>query len=134
MHTNQSGIARGYYDWGDVHACNQCMHQKFCWPDDFFSEVCIAPELPEETGGYRKPSPRFEEEMITKFDLDSRQCWVVGDKWIDPLTGLTAGMRGALVKTGKSIDENTYEKARQSDVPIYDSLAEFVIEEIQINE
>jgi len=23
MHTNQSGIARGYYDWNEVHACNQ---------------------------------------------------------------------------------------------------------------
>ena len=134
MHTNQSGIARGYYDWADVHACNLHMHHEFGWPTDFFSEVCISPELPEEAGGYRKPSPRFEEEMIIKFDVDSQQCWVIGDKWIDPQTGLSAGMRGALVKTGKPIDKNTHEKARQADVPIYHSLAEFLIEEIQINE
>ena len=39
MHTNQSGIARGYYDWEDVHACNQRMHQEFGWPKNFFSEL-----------------------------------------------------------------------------------------------
>ena len=48
MHTNQSGIARGYYDWTDVFACNHKMHQEFGWDEDFFTEVCIAPESPEE--------------------------------------------------------------------------------------
>ena len=47
MHTNQSGIARGYYDWSDVHACNLRMHHEFEWPEDFFSEICIAPESPD---------------------------------------------------------------------------------------
>ncbi len=36
LHTNQSGIARGYYDWEDVYACNQRMHEEFGWPTDFF--------------------------------------------------------------------------------------------------
>ena len=25
LHTNQSGVARGYYDWSDVHSCNERM-------------------------------------------------------------------------------------------------------------
>ena len=41
------------------------MYQAFEWPVDLFDEVCIAPESPErEVGGYRKPSPKFELEMI----------------------------------------------------------------------
>ena len=48
MHTNQSGIARGYYDWTDVSACNHRMNDEFGWTEDFFTEVCIAPESPEE--------------------------------------------------------------------------------------
>ena len=70
MHTNQSGIARGYYDWSDVHACNKKMFQDFGWPKDFFTEICIAPEEPTATEGYRKPSPKFEFEMIEKSVLE----------------------------------------------------------------
>ena len=37
LHTNQSGIARGYYDLEVVYACNQRMHQEFGWSADFFA-------------------------------------------------------------------------------------------------
>ena len=132
MHTNQSGIARGYYDWSDVHSCNSRMYEEFGWPEDFFCEVCIAPESPEEKEGYRKPSPRFELEMIEKFDLDPSKSWVVGDKWIDPQCGINAGMRGALVKTGKHVDNNTKEKSREAKVPIYPDLPSFVSSELTL--
>ncbi|MDG1138175.1 MAG: HAD-IIIA family hydrolase [Opitutales bacterium] len=134
MHTNQSGIARGYYDWSDVHACNIKMHQDFGWPDNFFSEVCIAPESPTETGGYRKPSPRFEQEMTQKYELDPSQCWVIGDKWIDAQTGLDAGMGACLVRTGKSIDEPLYRLAEQNKVPVFQDIKEFVRQRVLISE
>jgi D-glycero-D-manno-heptose 1,7-bisphosphate phosphatase len=130
LHTNQSGIARGYYDWKDVYACNQCMHKEFGWPADFFAEVCIAPESPEEKIIYRKPAPRFELEMTEKYGLDPSSCWMIGDKWIDPQTGLDAGMRGALVRTGKPIDQALEQKAAQKKVFIYKDLAEFVTKKL----
>ena len=132
MHTNQSGIARGYYDWSDVHRCNERMFEDFCWPDDFFAEICIAPESPDELGGYRKPSPKFEEEMVEKFNLNSKECWVVGDKWIDPQTALACGMQGALVRTGKPIDKSLEKKAAVHQVGIFDDLAQFVSEELNL--
>jgi D-glycero-D-manno-heptose 1,7-bisphosphate phosphatase len=79
---------------------------------------------------YRKPSPKFELEMIKKFNLVPHGCWVVGDKWIDPQTGLNASMKGALVQTGKPIDENLQKKAESAGVPIYKDLAEFAAKEI----
>ena len=57
--------------------------KNFGWPSDFFTEICIAPESPDEIEGYRKPSPKFEIEMTKKYDLEPAECWVVGDKWID---------------------------------------------------
>ena len=132
LHTNQSGIARGYYDWSDVYACNAKMHRDFGWANDFFAEVCIAPESPDETEGYRKPSSKFEKKMIKKYDLEPSQCWVIGDKWIDPETALNAGMKGALVRTGKPIDQSLEEKAASHEVKIFEDLAEFVSVEINL--
>lgn len=126
MHTNQSGIARGYLGWEEVNACNQRMMESFSLPADFFAETCIAPELPEEKDGYRKPSARFEKEMILKFNLNPSKCWVVGDKWIDPQTGLNAGMQGALVMTGKPVNELVKKKAKQNEVPIYKDIPAFI--------
>lgn len=132
MHTNQSGISRGYYDWSDVYACNAKMHFDFGWADDFFAEVCIAPESPDEAEGYRKPSSKFEDEMIKKYDLESSQCWVIGDKWIDPKTALNAGMTGALVRTGKPINQSLKEKAASHGVKIFNDLAEFISVELKL--
>ncbi len=132
MHTNQSGISRGYYGWSDVHACNSRMYNEFGWSEDFFADVCIAPESPEETGGYRKPSPKFELEMIEKYNLDLSESWVIGDKWIDSQTGLNAGMRGALVRTGKPIDQELGLKAAKHNVPVFEDFAEFVGLELQL--
>jgi D-glycero-D-manno-heptose 1,7-bisphosphate phosphatase len=126
MHTNQSGIARGYYDWSDVHACNDRMHHEFEWPEDFFSEICIAPESPDQVGGYRKPSPKFENEMIEKYDLSPSNSWVIGDKWIDAQTALNSQMNGALVRTGKPIESSMEKKAENQKIKIFEDLSEFI--------
>jgi D-glycero-D-manno-heptose 1,7-bisphosphate phosphatase len=134
LHTNQSGIARGYYDWDDVRACNLKMLKLLQLPENFFDEICIAPEWPAKEGGYRKPSNRFERETIDKRDLEPSECWMVGDKWIDAETGLLAGMRAALVKTGKPIDDDTRSKTIDSNVPIHSDLLEFVERELRLQE
>ena len=51
--------------------------------------------------------------MIAKFNLNPSLCWAVGDKWIDPKSGLNAGMKGALVETGKPIDNALRRKAKE---------------------
>jgi D-glycero-D-manno-heptose 1,7-bisphosphate phosphatase len=132
LHTNQSGIARGYYDWSDVYACNAKMHREFGWEDDFFTEVCIAPESPDEERVHRKPSSKFEEDMIAKHNLDPAQCWVIGDKWIDPQTALNAGMKGGLVRTGKPIDSALEKKAAENRVKIFDDLNHFISVELKL--
>ena len=55
---------------------------------------------------------------------------MIGDKWIDPQTGLDAGMRGALVRTGKPVDQALEQKAAAQKVSVYTDLAEFVTKEL----
>ena len=110
------------------------MMRDFGWPINFFTEICIAPESPDETEVYRKPSPKFEFEMISKYGLNESKCWVVGDNWSDSETGLKAGMRGALVRTGKPIDRELEALAKKRKVPIYKDLGEFLESEIIVND
>jgi len=126
MHTNQSGIARGYYELEDVHACNQRMLELYKLNADFWDGICIAPENPEgEELGYRKPSQKYELEMVQKYNLTPSLCWMIGDKWIDVETGLRSRMNAALVRTGKPISTETEKLASVQNVPICQDLSSF---------
>ena len=126
LHTNQSGISRGYYDWDDVHACNQRMLELLNLKNDFWDGICVAPESPDEKEtGYRKPSEKYQLEMISKYGLTPSSSWMVGDKWIDAETGLKAKLNGALVKTGKEIGQEVNKLAQEKNVPICEDLLSF---------
>jgi len=62
-----------------------------------FTDVCIAPEHPDQPAVYRKPNPRFINESVERHGLDRSQTWMVGDKGIDVEAGLNAGINVALV-------------------------------------
>ncbi|HWA85174.1 MAG TPA: HAD-IIIA family hydrolase [Opitutus sp.] len=97
LFTNQSGVARGFHTLDDVAACNARLLELLALPAPGFTDVCIAPEGPDDPVVYRKPSPRFILEMIAAHDLDPAQCWMVGDSASDVHAGLNAGLRSALV-------------------------------------
>ena len=127
MHTNQSGITRGYYGMEDVHACNRRMLEMFNLPDDFLMKCASLRKIVLWLMGCMcKPSPNSELEMISRYELPPDQCWMVGDKWLDAETGLNAGMKVALVQTGKPMDGALCEQAKSNAVPIFPSLAECV--------
>ena len=131
LHTNQSGISRGYYDWDDVHLCNKKILELYKLPSDLWDGVCIAPESPKgKVLGYRKPSNKFQLEMISKFNLIESECWMVGDKWIDVETGLNSKMNAALVRTGKKISNNLEILAKNNRIPVCDDLSSFTKEYI----
>ena len=94
LHTNQSGVGRGYFTMKEVGAVNRRMYELLGVEEDFFDEVCIAPDDPNAIGPdtFRKPSPRFAREMIERFELDPARCYYVGDSVCDVETGLAAGM------------------------------------------
>ena len=73
MHTNQSGVGRGYFAMDRVNAVNDEMYRLMGLGANPFDAVCIAPDDPSAplTPSSRKPNPRFELEMIEKYGLDS---------------------------------------------------------------
>lgn len=125
IHTNQSGIGRGLYTLDAVRRCNVRMDELLGLPLPIFTDICIAPEGPDDPVVYRKPSPRFIHESIAQHALDPKQCWMVGDRTGDIETGLAAGIRSAAVCTGK-YDAAAWATLAFPDVPVFPSFVEFV--------
>ena len=68
--------------------------------DDIFDAICVATERPDEPLRYRKPSPRFAEEMVKRYAAYGRRLYYVGDSPSDLVTAVNAGGLGLGVRTG----------------------------------
>ncbi|MGE9295505.1 MAG: D-glycero-alpha-D-manno-heptose-1,7-bisphosphate 7-phosphatase [Puniceicoccales bacterium] len=126
MVTNQSGVGRGYFTIDDVHACNRRLLEMLDLGEDLFAGICIAPEHPDEPGEYRKPSPKYLLEMITRDQLDPAQCYMLGDRRSDWQCGLNAGVNPVALRTGNDFDSKAEALIAEHGIPVWDSLAEFV--------
>src|SRR5512135_1517252 len=125
LFTNQSGIGRGYFTLDDTLRCNARMEELIGLPAPLFTDVCIAPEAPDQPQHYRKPSPRFILESIARHDLDPAQCWMVGDNKADVAAGQNAGIRIATVCTGKFTAEQ-WSAMHIPGLEVFETLREFV--------
>lgn len=126
MFTNQSGISRGYHTIDDTMRCNQRMLELLNLSKDFFTEICIAPELPTDPQVYRKPSPRFILEMINKYNLDPKLCWMIGDHLNDLTAGINAGINTAWVQTGKPRSDDVEAYLQTHSIPVLSQLSDLL--------
>lgn len=125
LFTNQSGIGRGLYALEDAVRCNARMEELIGLPKPLFTDTCIAPEAPDQPQQYRKPSPRFIHESIERHGLDAKSCWMVGDNKADVEAAKNAGIRCAVVCTGKFTAEQ-WAAMKIPDLSIFPTLLEFV--------
>lgn len=100
LHTNQSGVGRGYFTMQDVHACNDRLIALLGLGGVPFQRICIAPEHPDQPSEYRKPSPRFARELAAELGCDTSELCYVGDRGSDLATAAAADALGIGVSTG----------------------------------
>ena len=100
LHTNQSGVGRGYFEIGDVIDCNNKMIELIGLGQNVFQEICIAPDYPPEEKTYRKPSNLFANELIKKYDLDKKLIVYIGDSISDLKTARNIGCDAYGVMSG----------------------------------
>ena len=104
--TNQSGIARGYYQEEDFHNLNQWMLTRFDDQNVDILNVFFCPHGPESNCKCRKPQPGMLLEARDKFDIDMKNSWMIGDKESDVCAANAAGISNTiLVKSGHTINE-----------------------------
>lgn len=123
--TNQSGVGRGYFSLADVEAQNRKMLDLIGLGSDLFTRICIAPERPDEPPVYRKPSPRFINEMLAEHALAAEAAWMVGDSPADWRAGLNAGIRAAAIVTDPAA-EHEQKRRLALGVEGYTSLLDWV--------
>jgi D-glycero-D-manno-heptose 1,7-bisphosphate phosphatase len=122
--SNQSGVNRGYFTLADVEAVNRRMIELLDLGPTPFTRICIAPERPDEPSRYRKPSPRFIEEMLAEFSLSRESSWMIGDRPSDWEAGLAARVRVAAI-TAASPQAEWESRRLTLGIPGYASLLEW---------
>lgn len=92
--TNQSCVGRGYATIDQVNATNEKLESLLLEenPGAIIDLTLVAPDHPDKAGPRRKPKPGMIYEAVEKFNLDISQCWIIGDKINDPMTGIEAGI------------------------------------------
>jgi D-glycero-D-manno-heptose 1,7-bisphosphate phosphatase len=108
--TNQSGVARGYFDEGFVREIHRVLDERVIAAGGRIDGFYYCPHYPDATiAAYRqscecrKPKPGMLLRAAGELSLDLSRSFIVGDRWTDVEAGRAAGARGILVRTGFGI-------------------------------
>ena len=118
--TNQPVIARGECTFEELDNIHKKMETELGRKGAFLNDIFFCPHHPHK--GYlgevpelkidcdcRKPKIGMLQRAADKYNIDLTQSWYVGDTTIDIQTGINAGMRTVLVKTGEAGKDGKYD-------------------------
>jgi D-glycero-D-manno-heptose 1,7-bisphosphate phosphatase len=113
--TNQSGVARGYYDEAAVHRLHRFVDNELATAGATIDAYYLCPHHPRHgIGPYRtecacrKPLPGMLLAAASDLGIDLSLSWIVGDKAADVEAGIAAGCRPLLVRTGYGAAEANF--------------------------
>ncbi len=99
--TNQSGIARGLFDFATLNAIHQTMHAAVLQAGGRINAIFFCPHAADSDCECRKPKPGMIREIARRMNVDLAAVPVVGDSLRDLQAAAAAGARPMLVLTGK---------------------------------
>jgi D-glycero-D-manno-heptose 1,7-bisphosphate phosphatase len=105
--TNQGGIGRGMYGWGEYHSVMERITDLLARGGARLDGAYACPHHEDGAGEYRhpdhpdrKPNPGMLLRAAAELHIDLDRSWIIGDKECDLEAGRRAGCRAALVRTG----------------------------------
>ncbi len=122
--SNQSGLARGYFDIETLSA----MHKKM---DDMLSKIggrvdaiFYCPHGPDDGCDCRKPKPGMLLEIGQRFNVSLKDVIFIGDSVADINAASNANAKAILVRTGKGLKaEKIIQADSKASIPVFDDLA-----------
>lgn len=117
--TNQPVVARGMCERSDVAHIHRKMEVLFGRQGAYVDDIIFCPHhpdrgYPEENVNYkisctcRKPNTGMILQMAEKYHIDLSKSYMIGDSTVDIQTGINAGLRTVLVKTGQAGKDGKY--------------------------
>ncbi|ALE90373.1 D-glycero-beta-D-manno-heptose-1,7-bisphosphate 7-phosphatase [Pseudomonas versuta] len=119
--TNQSGIARGYYDVATLEAMHERLRALVAEQGGEVGIIVYCPHGPDEGCACRKPKPGMLHTIAEHYGADLADCWFVGDSLGDLQAAQAVDSQPVLVKTGKGL--LTLAKQLPVNTLIFDDLA-----------
>ena len=105
--SNQSGIARGYYNENDYQRLTEWMLNQFNNKGIPILDILYCPHGPESKCNCRKPKPGMLIEAKYKYNISMDDSWMIGDKESDIEAANLAGITNTiLVRSGHLINES----------------------------
>ena len=106
--SNQSGIARGYYNENDYLKLTEWMLDQFNDNGINILDIFYCPHSPELLCECRKPKPGMLIEAKDKYNIGMKDSWMIGDKETDIEAANLAGINNTiLVRSGHLVDESS---------------------------
>lgn len=120
--TNQSGVARGYYDLATLERIHEKMCAELAEENGVIEKIFFCPHHPNEGCLCRKPKSGMLKQMAAHYPINWADCYFVGDSQSDIAVAEAMGCKPILVKTGKG--ERTLAKHPElAQLPVFANLA-----------
>ena len=136
MATNQSGIAKGYFDQEVLDAVHAELQRQLAAGGARLDALYVCAHHPGEGAPpyradceCRKPRPGLLHRAAADLDLDLGASVMVGDKISDVAVGHAVGAAGVLVLTGYGRGEWEHQRQRWTDKP--DHVAEDLLDAVE---
>ena len=105
--SNQSGVARGFFEERDVQALHRWMADNMAEMGAHIDAFEYCPDHPDGTieryrrvSDRRKPAPGMITDLLSRFPVDAEQSILIGDKTDDLEAARAAGLQGYLFSGG----------------------------------
>ncbi len=119
--TNQGAVGRAQMSRVELDAINTELSRRLATGGGRIANFFICPHSDADACDCRKPKPGLLQQALAAWGFDPAVTWFIGDASRDVQAARAAGVRPALVLTGKGARES----ALHPDVPVFADLAAF---------
>ena len=103
--TNQSGIARGYFNEETLKRIHEKMKNDLAVYGAHVDAIYYCPHHPDDGCECRKPAPKMGLQAIQDMDINPSKSFVIGDRLMDILFARNLGCRAILISNPKGLEE-----------------------------